>query len=123
MASSAPYRTVPANRTDMPSGIPYIVGNEAAERFSYYGMRTVLVVFMTTHLMSSDGALNPMGDEEATAWYHVFTSAVYFFPLAGAILADAFLGKYRTIIALSLVYCLGHLALAVNDTRVGCRFS
>jgi len=113
------YRTHPLNSTRMPSGIPYIVGNEAAERFSYYGMRTVLVIFMTTHLMGASGALDTMGDEEATAWYHVFTSAVYFFPLLGAILADALLGKYPTILALSLVYCLGHLALAVNDTRIG----
>jgi len=119
MSSQAPYRTAPADSTRMPEGIPYIIGNEAAERFSYYGMRTVLVVFMTTHLMGSDGALDPMSDEDATAWYHVFSSAVYFFPLAGALLADAVFGKYRTIIALSIVYCLGHLTLAVDETRFG----
>ena len=119
MVISASYRTVPADGTGMPSGIPYIIGNEAAERFSFYGMKTVLVVFMTGHLMGTDGALDPMGDEEAIGWYHVFTSAVYFFPLAGAVLADAVFGKYRTIIALSLVYCLGHLMLAVDETRFG----
>jgi POT family proton-dependent oligopeptide transporter len=119
MASKAPYRTTPADSTRMPAGIPYIIGNEAAERFSFYGMRAVLVVFMTTHLMGRDGALDLMSNEDATAWYHVFTSAVYFFPLAGALLADAVFGKYRTIIALSFVYCLGHLALAVDETRWG----
>ena len=103
----------------MPPGIPYIVSNEAAERFSYYGMRTILVIFMTRYLMTADGRLEPMSEAEAKGYYHLFSSAVYFFPLLGAVISDAFLGKYRTIIALSLVYCSGHLALALNDTRLG----
>lgn len=40
----------------MPAGIPYIVGNEAAERFSFYGMRAILVVFMTQYLRSRGGS-------------------------------------------------------------------
>jgi POT family proton-dependent oligopeptide transporter len=103
----------------MPPGIPYIVANEAAERYSYYGMRAILVVFMTKYLMGSSGELDLMSDEQAKTWFHVFVTAVYAFPILGAILADAFLGKYRTIMALSIVYCLGHLALAVNDSRSG----
>ena len=46
-------------------------------------------------------------------------SAVYFTPLLGAIVADAFFGKYKTIVSLSVVYCLGHLALALDETRLG----
>jgi proton-dependent oligopeptide transporter, POT family len=114
-----PYRTAPVKTTGMPPGVPYIIGNEAAERFSYYGMRTILVVFMTRHLMDRSGELAPMSDEQAKYWYHQFMSAVYFFPILGALLADIFLGKYRTIIGLSIVYCLGHLALALDETRVG----
>lgn len=102
----------------MPRGIPYIIGNEAAERFSFYGMRTILVVFMTKHLLDSDGNPAPMSEEEAKSYFHLFVSAAYFFPILGALLSDVFLGKYRTIIALSIVYCLGHLALALGDTRV-----
>ncbi len=113
------YRTSPAPSAEMPRGIPYIVGNEAAERFSYYGMRTILVVFMTRYLMGKDGELAPMDEEDAKSYYHLFLSAAYFFPLLGAILSDVFLGKYRTIIGLSIVYCLGHLALAVDQTRLG----
>jgi len=45
--------------------------------------------------------------------------AVYFLPLLGAFLADAILGKYRTILYLSIVYCFGHFVLAINDTRIG----
>ena len=55
------YRTTPLNAADMPSSIPYLVTNEAAERFSYYGMRAILVVFMTEYLLSQEGALDVMG--------------------------------------------------------------
>ncbi len=113
------YRTAPVAQTGMPAGIPYIIANEAAERFSYYGMRAILVVFMTQHLVNSGGMLDVMGEDEAKGWYHLFVSAVYFTPLLGALLSDGVLGKFRTIILLSLVYCGGHLALATDDTRLG----
>jgi POT family proton-dependent oligopeptide transporter len=103
----------------MPLGIPYIVGNEAAERFSYYGMRAILVTFMTQYLMNAQGLPDHMSETDAKVWFHLFVSAVYFLPLLGAIIADAFWGKYRTIMILSLVYCAGHASLALNDTRVG----
>src|SRR5690606_3573456 len=45
-----------------------------------------------------------------------FTAAAYFFPVFGALLADVFLGKYRTILYLSIVYCIGHAALALMGT-------
>ena len=113
------YRDAPVARAGMPTGIPYIVGNEAAERFSYYGMRAILVVFMTQYLMGSEAELAVMGEDEAKGWFHLFVSAVYVTPLLGALLSDGLLGKYRTIILLSLVYCAGHLSLAVDDTRLG----
>ncbi|MDH3818604.1 MAG: MFS transporter, partial [Myxococcales bacterium] len=119
MGAKAQYRTAPAPNTGMPPGIPYIVGNEAAERYSYYGMRAILVIFMTKFLMNAQGELDLMSDEQAKTWFHVFVTAVYFFPIFGAIISDAFFGKYRTIMALSIVYCLGHLTLAVDDTRTG----
>jgi POT family proton-dependent oligopeptide transporter len=113
------YRSAPVAQTGMPAGIPYIVGNEAAERFSYYGMRAILVVFMTQYLMGSDGLTDVMGEEEAKGWFHLFVSAVYVTPLLGALLSDGLLGKYRTIILLSLVYCAGHFSLALDDSRWG----
>ena len=111
--------TRPPNISTMPPGVPYIIGNEAAERFSFYGMRGILIVFMTTYLVNTTGQLAPMSDAQARAWFSTFVSAVYFLPILGAILAEAFLGKYRTILWLSIVYCLGHLALAFMDTAVG----
>lgn len=117
--ADAPYLTAPVKSKELPKGIPYIIGNEAAERYSFYGMKAILVIFMTKYLMDSDGARAPMSETEATTWFHLFNSAVYFTPLLGAIVADAFFGKYKTIISLSIVYCLGHLALALDETRLG----
>lgn len=119
MHPSPRYRTAPEPMSGMPPGVPYIVANEAAERYSYYGMRAILVIFMTRYLASPTGELDLMTEEDAKAWFHVFVTAVYSFPIVGAIVSDAFLGKYRTIILLSIVYCLGHLTLAIDDTRLG----
>lgn len=113
------YRSAPVPSTEIPHGIPFIIGNEFAERFSYYGMRAILVVFMTQYLMDSSGNLSPMSDSDAKAYFHLFVSVTYFTPFFGALLADGVLGKYRTILLLSLVYCLGHFALALDDTRTG----
>lgn len=113
------YLTAPIKTDKMPPGIPYIVGNEAAERFSYYGMRSILVVFMTGYMMTAAGKADHMSKEEANQWFHTFVSAVYLLPILGAFLADAVLGKYRTILWLSIVYCFGHFALSLNDTRMG----
>lgn len=113
------YRTAPLASPDMPAGIPNIIANEVAERFSYYGMRAIMVVFMTQYLMNSAGQPDVMSEDEAKGYFHLFVSAVYITPLLGAVLADGIWGKYRTIIVLSLVYCLGHLALTVDDTRIG----
>ena len=105
--------TAPVATTNLPKGIPYIIGNEAAERFSFYGMKAILTIFMTKYLfLLSDTAGTPMPKAEAIARYHDFTFWVYLTPVFGAYIADRFLGKYRTILSLSIVYCLGHFALA-----------
>ncbi|MBK1880974.1 POT family MFS transporter [Luteolibacter pohnpeiensis] len=107
------YRSAPTDTTRMPSGIPYIIGNEAAERFSFYGMKTILTVFMIQYLHLMDSApVQALHETKAIEYYHQFSSWVYFTPLLGAILADVFFGKYNTILWLSIVYCLGHAALA-----------
>ena len=113
------YLTAPLKTDKMPPGVPFIIGNEAAERFSYYGMNGILVIFMTTYLMNSQGRLEVMSETEANGWYHTFVTWVYGLPLLGAFLADAVLGKFRTVFWLSIVYCFGHFALALNDTRIG----
>jgi proton-dependent oligopeptide transporter, POT family len=111
------YRTVPEPSKRMPPGIPYIVANEFAERFSFYGMSAILVVFMTTHLKDAAGNLAVMSDHDADIWFHNFTMFAYFTPIIGALIADIFWGKYNTIIWVSLLYCLGHGVLAMGETR------
>lgn len=113
--ASTTYRTAPAETTGMPGGIPFIIGNEAAERFSFYGMKTILAVFMTQYLLSASGEAAYLTDAQAREYVHLFVASAYFFPVLGAIVADAFLGKYRTIMLLSIVYCIGHGALALID--------
>ncbi|WP_237228775.1 POT family MFS transporter [Rubinisphaera sp. JC750] len=107
--------TAPYDIETMPPGIPYIVGNEAAERFSFYGMKAILMIFMTEYLLGSTGELAPMTEPQAKEVMHTFGSAVYFFPLIGAIVSDWLFGKYNMIIWLSLVYCVGHAVMALVD--------
>ncbi|XP_001653236.2 peptide transporter family 1 [Aedes aegypti] len=89
-----------------PKSIFFIISNEFSERFNYYGMRTVLALYLTQKLNYDD--------DSATVIYHVFTSLAYFFPLMGAILADSFLGKFKTILYLSIVYCIGSTLIAMG---------
>lgn len=116
------YLTAPIKTDKMPPGVPYIVGNEAAERFSYYGMNSILVFFMTHYLLNAQGKPDLMSDADADGWYHTFVFCAYFLPILGAVLGDALLGKYRTILFLSIVYCFGHLTLAIDHTRLGLTF-
>jgi POT family proton-dependent oligopeptide transporter len=95
----------------MPRQIAYIIGNEACERFSFYGMRTILMVYMTDHLL--------MQKHASMSIYHFFVMGVYFLPLFGGYLSDRYLGKYQTILWLSLVYCLGHGVLALVPGTTG----
>jgi POT family proton-dependent oligopeptide transporter len=118
MAAPTPESTAPVSNR-MPPGIPFIIGNEAAERFCFYGMRTILTVFMTQYLLNRSGALAVMTPENAKASFHFFVAAVYFLPFFGAILADGLWGKYKTILLISLIYCLGCFVLVLDGTRTG----
>jgi POT family proton-dependent oligopeptide transporter len=113
------YLTAPIPSEKMPAGIPYILGNEAAERFSFYGMTSILVIFMTRYLVGPDGVLDVMTDSESLEIFHYFRSGVYFMPLVGALLADIWLAKYRTIMWFSILYCFGFLAMVFDITRLG----
>jgi len=98
-----------------PAGIPFIVGNEGAERFSYYGMRSILAIYLATLLVGAAGGTlsTAVAKAEATEIVHLFFAGVYLFPLIGAVLADRLLGKYRVIFWVSLIYCAGHGVLAI----------
>ncbi len=87
-----------------PPQTKYIVGNEACERFSFYGMRSILTLYMVNMLC--------MSESEAVEITHLFNAGTYLLPLLGAWVADKLLGRYRTILYVSLFYCLGNAVLA-----------
>src|SRR3546814_8528292 len=99
------------DQSRMPACIPYIVANEFAERFCYYGINAILSVYLVNFLH--------FGDAQATSWQSLFKSAAYFFPLVGAIVSDVFLGKFRTIMIFSSVYVIGCAMLALSDAGIG----
>lgn len=103
-----------ANR--FPSQVKFIVGNEACERFSYYGMRSILTGYITGSLLQGGLGKSP---DAATEIVHAFVSANYFTPLIGAWLSDKIFGRYHTILWVSLLYCLGHGVLACSDLAGG----
>jgi POT family proton-dependent oligopeptide transporter len=98
------------NSKRWPPQIKYIVGNEACERFSYYGMRSILALYITSVLSKTQ--------DEATTIIHYFIFANYFMPLLGAWLSDRVWGRYHTILWVSLFYCAGHGVLAMSDMTV-----
>jgi len=102
----------------LPRQIPFIIANEGCERFSFYGMRNILTMFLSTSLL----LYLPESAREGAAKdvFHSFVIGVYFFPLLGGWLADRLFGKYNTILWFSLVYCAGHGCLALfEDNRNG----
>ena len=95
-----------------PKQIKYIIGNEACERFSYYGMTGILAGYISGQLVH--GGLGKTEDD-ATSIISLFKSVNYFTPLLGAWLSDKILGRYKTIFWVSLFYCAGHGTLACSD--------
>ncbi|XP_032907113.1 solute carrier family 15 member 1 [Catharus ustulatus] len=90
-----------------PLSIFFIVINEFCERFSYYGMKAVLTLYFTRFLRWEDNF--------ATALYHTFVALCYLTPILGAIIADSWLGKFKTILYLSIVYAIGQAVLSVGS--------
>lgn len=93
--------------SSLPPQTKYIVGNEACERFSFYGMRSILTLYMTSMLL--------MSEKDAMAVSHLFIALIYILPMLGGWVADRFLGRYHTILYVSLFYCIGHGVLALAD--------
>ncbi|TXH67173.1 MAG: MFS transporter [Lysobacteraceae bacterium] len=119
--STTPHTLTPNGaRAKLPRQIPYIIGNEGCERFSFYGMRNILVQFLITSLLLQHIMEGSERELAAKDLMHSFMIGVYFFPLLGGWLADRFFGKYNTILWFSLVYCAGHACLAMfEDSRTG----
>lgn len=112
MSSSSSPAESSAVDNRFPPQIRYIVGNEACERFSFYGLKSILAGYAAGEL--ARGGLG-MTKDKATTIIHLFVFANYFMPLLGAWLSDRYWGRYRTILSISLFYCVGHGVMALSD--------
>ncbi len=94
-----------------PSGLFVLFFTEMWERFSYYGMRALLVLFLTSAILDGGWAWTR---EEALGLYGTYTMLVYFSPILGGLIADKFMG-YRKAVALgALIMTLGHASMAMD---------
>jgi POT family proton-dependent oligopeptide transporter len=89
-----------------PRGLFVAFFAEMWERFSYYGMRAILVFYLTQHLL--------FDDKTASAQYGSYTSLVYLIPLVGGIVADRWLGTRKAVVFGALLLTAGHLTMAVE---------
>jgi proton-dependent oligopeptide transporter, POT family len=92
--------------TGHPRGLPTLFLTEMWERFSYYGMRALLVLYMTQSLHFADA--------KALSIYGYYTSAAYFLPLLGGWLADRFLSSKRAVLIGGVIIACGHFSLALT---------
>lgn len=109
-----------ATKSKYPKSVPFIIGNEAAERFSYYGLRSILVTFLVAQFYNPShiASLTTEAEAHANASTHFFVALSYFMPLVGGIMADWFFGKYKVILWISMVYCLGNLFTSSFTTNL-----
>src|SRR5215211_6146775 len=81
------YRTSPdQDNPGWPPGVPYIVGNEACERFSFFGMNAILAAHLASLYARHHGLDQKQAEDAATAATHLFKAGVYALPMIGAIL-------------------------------------
>uniref|UniRef100_H0XE89 Solute carrier family 15 member 1 n=1 Tax=Otolemur garnettii TaxID=30611 RepID=H0XE89_OTOGA len=90
-----------------PLSIFFIVVNEFCERFSYYGMKAILILYFKNFISWNDNL--------STAIYHTFVALCYLTPILGALIADSWLGKFKTIVSLSIVYTIGQAVISISS--------
>lgn len=121
--ANPPSSASPDSRRDgQPAGLWVLFITEMWERFSYYGMRALLVLYLTTStsefLAAGQANVNPgfgWSDERASVLYGIYTAAVYLTPLLGGWLADRMLGTHRSMIIGGWIIAAGHVTLACTE--------
>ena len=115
-----------------PKGLTFLFTTEMWERFSYYGMRALLVLYMTKHLLAPDHAGNVLGlaglkgaleavfgpldlQPLSSQIYGLYTALVYLTPIFGGLLADRVLGQRRTVVIGAILMAIGHFMMAVEQ--------
>ena len=94
-----------------PRGLSTLFFTEMWERFSYYGMRALLILFMTATL--AKGGLG-FSTSKAGAIYGLYTAMIYLFGLPGGWLADRILGLRRGVLWGGIIIALGHFSMAIT---------
>eukprot|EP01132_Coremiostelium_polycephalum_P008258 gene8258-10148_t len=91
----------------LPTAFKFIIGNEICERFAFYGIKTVLVLYLKDFMGYSPNT--------AVSILHSFNFIAYLLPMLGAYMADARIGKFKTILYFSLIYLVGTIFLSVSS--------
>ncbi|GLR18133.1 peptide MFS transporter [Portibacter lacus] len=97
-----------------PSQLYVLFFTEMWERFSYYGMRALLVLFLTAAILGEGGGGYGWSEENALELYALYTGLVYFTPMIGGYLADRFLGYRKAVIIGAFVMAAGHGFMALE---------
>jgi len=97
-----------------PVGLYILFFTEMWERFSYYGMRAILVLYMITSATGDNPGLG-WAEGDALALYGWYTMLVYVMSIPGGILADKFIGQKRSVLVGGLILCAGHGILAIEQ--------
>ena len=113
LQSDVPGSPVPGHSERHPRGLYTLFFTEMWERFSYYGMRALLVLFMVDSVRGGMG----LTDKLATSIYGLYTAAVYLVALPGGWFADRVCGAQRAVWYGGLVIALGHFTLAIPGTQ------
>ncbi|RZL98381.1 MAG: MFS transporter, partial [Sphingomonas sp.] len=114
MASAVQAGGVPADAKTFlghPRGLFMLFFAEMWERFSYYGMRAILVLYLTKHFL--------FAEQPAYAIYGAYTSLVYITPIIGGYIADRHLGARRAVLAGGVLITIGHLLIALVEAPEG----
>ena len=109
---AAPHTgSIPQVERGHPKGLAMLFFAEMWERFSYYGMRALLVLYMTKSALA-------YGDQRAYAVYGSYTALVYMTPLFGGMIADRLLGYRKAVAAGAILMALGHFAMAIQSEQM-----
>ncbi|CAH8288532.1 POT family proton-dependent oligopeptide transporter [Mariniflexile fucanivorans] len=100
-----------------PIGLYILFLTEMWERFSYYGMRALLVLYMTTSALGDDARGAGLGwtSKEALALYGWYTMLVYVMSIPGGMIADKLIGQKKAVLFGAVILCIGHGVLVLTD--------
>jgi POT family proton-dependent oligopeptide transporter len=124
--------TAPAELFGHPRGLTFLFTTEMWERFSYYGMRSLLVLYMTKYLLlpahsgdvhglttvksALEAVFGPLDVQPLSSQiWGLYTGLVYLTPVFGGLLADRVLGQRRTVIIGAILMAIGHFMMAVEQ--------